>query len=196
MISYLQGKILSKSDKTIILVVNDIGYQVFLSPLFLERLKINQDLSVFIYPHIKEDGWDFYGFETEEDLEFFKLLLTVSGIGPKSALNIVSGAKINDIKKAIITGDELVFQKITGVGKKNAEKIIMELKNKIAPDFIKGKVTIGTTEENLGDWQTIEALTSLGYNEYQVRNAVKKIPANITSVNERIKEALKILGGK
>lgn len=196
MISYLKGKVFSKAEKTIILLINNVGYQIYLAPNLLERIKLEQELAFYIFPHIKEDGWDFYGFETEEDLDFFKLLLTVSGIGPKSALNIVSGAKINDIKKAIVSGDDLVFQKITGVGKKTAEKIIVELKNKITPDFIREKASIGGTEENLGDWQTIEALVSLGYNEYQVRNAVKKIPAEIISVNERIKEALKILGGK
>lgn len=196
MISYLKGKVISKTEKAVILLINNVGYQIYLAPNLLEKIKLEQELAFFIFPHIKEDAWDFYGFETEEDLEFFKLLLTVSGIGPKSALNIVSGAKINDIKKAIISGDDLVFQKITGVGKKNAEKIIVELKNKIAPDFIREKASFGGTEENLGDWQTIEALVSLGYNEYQVRNAVKKIPAEIISVNERIKEALKILGGK
>jgi len=196
MISYLKGKIIEKSDKNIILLINNIGYQVTLPTVVLEKLKINQEVEFFIFSHIKEDAWDLYGFFTLAELDFFKLLITVPGIGPKSALSILNGAKVSDIKKALFSGDESVFQKVTGVGKKNAEKIIVELKNKIVPDFADNKKTDAPADDNLGDWQTIEALTSLGYNEHQARQAIKKIPGEITDLDNRIREALKILGRK
>jgi len=196
MIAYLKGNVISKTEKTVILVVNNLGYQIFLSPLVLEKTKQGSEVEFFIYPHIKEDAWDLYGFTNSSELEFFKLLLTVSGIGPKSALNIVSGAKINDIKKAIASGNEDIFQKVTGVSRKIAEKIVMELKNKVAPDAFSQKGKASASEDNLGDWQTIEALLALGYADYQARAAIKQIPENIKEVNERVREALKILGKK
>jgi len=196
MISYLKGSIITKLEKTIILLVGGVGYQITLAPISLEKTKVNQKAEFFIYPHIKEDGWDLYGFKSVEELTFFKLLLSISGIGPKSALNIVSSAKISDIQKAILSGDEGLLHKITGISNKVAEKIILELKNKIKKtDLPSVKSDPSQLDENLGDWQTIEALVALGYNEFQARTAVKKIPAKIKDVNERVKEGLKILGG-
>lgn len=197
MISYLKGKILTKSEKTIILLVGGIGYQIFLAPASIEKLKLDQETEVFIHPHIKEDAWNLYGFESAEELDFFKLLLSVSGIGPKSALGVISGAKVEDIQKVILSEDEGLLHKMTGVSSKAAEKIILELKNKIKKiDIPPTKPGSAPIDDNLGDWQTIEALTALGYNEYQARTASKKIPAKIKDVNERVKEGLKILGRK
>jgi Holliday junction DNA helicase RuvA len=197
MISYLKGNIITKLEKTIILLVGGVGYQIYLAPVLLEKAKSGQDAEFFIHPHIKEDAWDLYGFETAKELTFFKLLLSVSGIGPKSALNVISGAKVEDIQRAILSEDESLLHKITGVSSKAAEKIILELKNKINKvDLSPVKSDSAQTDENLGDWQTIEALIALGYNEFQVRTAVKKIPAKIENVNERVKEGLKILGRK
>lgn len=191
MISYLSGQIKHKNDKFIILDVNGVGYQVFVSPLTLEAIGQSDKATLFTKLFVKEDSMELYGFLTLEELEFFEQLLTVSSVGPKSALNILSVGKVEDIKKAIIHGDASILTKVSGIGQKTAERLILELKNKISIKIGKGeKVDL----ENLGDSNSIDALINLGYRRAEAREALRKVDPKVIEVKDRVREALKMLG--
>lgn len=183
MISFLQGKILLKNEKDIILMVNQIGYRVSLSPIFLEQLKEEQELKLFIHTHVKEDLLDLYGFKTIEELDFFKQLISVSGVGPKSAVNILGLAKLDDLKKAITSGDPSILRQVSGIGKKTAERLVVELKEKIITDISEEFVF------NKDDKQVVEALVSLGYKEKDVRDLIKDLEFE-GDLASRVKTAL------
>ncbi|MCE9548799.1 Holliday junction branch migration protein RuvA, partial [Candidatus Nomurabacteria bacterium] len=132
-------------------------------------------------------AFDLYGFLDRQELEFFEMLINVSGIGPKGALSILGVASIETLKKAINTNDTSYLTKISGIGKKTAEKIIIELRDKV------GKDTEGNSLQ--GELDALEALKSLGYSQNEAREALKKVSTE-ENTNTRIREALKILGGK
>jgi len=193
MISCLSGQIKHKNDKFIILDVNGVGYQVFISPLTLEAISQSEKATLFTKLFVKEDAMELYGFLTLEELEFFEQLLTVSSIGPRSALSIISVGKVEEIKKAIIHGDASILTKVSGIGQKTAERLILELKNKISIKTREGeKVDL----ENLGDSNAIDALVNLGYKRAEAREALHKVDTSITDVKDRVREALKMLGKK
>lgn len=193
MISYLSGKIKHKNDKFIILDVNGVGYQVFVSPMTLAAIGKNEKVELYTKLFVREDAMELYGFLTNEELIFFEQLLTVTSVGPKSALNIMSVGKIEDIKKAIIHGDPAILTKVSGIGTKTAGRLILELKNKIS---IEPKETGKVDLENIGDNQAIDALKNLGYSQAEAMMALQKVDNKITNIEERVKEALKILGKK
>jgi Holliday junction DNA helicase RuvA len=140
---------------------------------------------------VRENSLDLYGFVTTEEMDFFTLLLDVSGIGPKSALSILIVAPLDTLKKAIATGDTSYLNKVSGIGKKTAEKIVIELRDKL--HAFKHE---GSASELRGESDVVEALKSLGYSQNEARDVLKQVPATIEGTNARIKEALKILGGK
>ncbi len=185
MIASIKGKLILKKEKYIILENSGMGYKIYLSLNDLISIKQkNENYFFWTYLHVKEDALDLYGFKEIEELEFFQMLLNVSGIGPRSALTILGIATINTLKQAIGTGDISYLTKISGIGKKTAEKIIIELRDKMK-------------EENSGkilqnEIDALEALKSLGYSQNEAREALKKID-NTENVNIKIKEALKIL---
>lgn len=191
MISYLSGQIKHKNDKFIILDVNGVGYQVFISPLTLEAIGQSDEATLFTKLFVKEDAMELYGFLAMEELEFFEQLLTVTGVGPKSALNIISVGKIEDLKRTIIHGDASILTKVSGIGQKTAERLILELKNKISIKTGEGeKVDL----ENLGDSGAIDALVNLGYRRAEAREALYKVDPKVMEVKDRVREALKMLG--
>ncbi len=188
MIAYLHGKIISKSLNYAILEVNNIGYQVFIGESFLSELKVSGEAEIFTHHQIKEDADDLYGFKTAEDLELFKLLLTVSGVGPKSALGVISMASSEDIKEAIIRGDATLLTKVSGIGKKTAERIVLELKTKV----LRGAGGISSLEAiGVSGSDEIDALMTLGYSLNEARTALNMIEPGITDSGERVKAALK-----
>jgi Holliday junction DNA helicase RuvA len=144
--------------------------------------------SFWTYLAVRENALDLYGFQSHEELDFFELLISVSGIGPKSALGILSLASLSNLRKAISTGDTGHLTKVSGIGKKMAEKIVVELKDKI------DKIGQTHDEGNIlsNDMDAMEALKSLGYNERDVREALKKV-ADVADVGEKVKKALKFL---
>ena len=189
MISYLKGTILKKNHKSIILLVNNIGYKIFITPTLLDKLKPNQTLELFTYLRHKDDSMDLYGFTTKNKLDFFEILLTISGVGPKSALGILEVASLTQIKKAILRDDPSLLYKVSGIGKKTAERIEVELKNKLDSLPITDK-EISLTDS---DTEVFDALVGLGYQERDVRQALKQLPETITSTNDKIKHSLKYL---
>ena len=190
MISYLRGTVLAQKERYIILVVDKaIGYRVHVTAQFLEHVQPNDDIELFIHTHVREDSLELYGFSAMEELEFFEQLNTVSGVGPKSALGVMSVAPLADVKKAIIHGDPALLQKVSSIGKKTAERIIVELKEKITVTGAGEKGGMSITE----NVQLFEALSSLGYKDSEIRSVIRHIPAESKELPEKIKEALKVL---
>lgn len=183
MINYLKGTVLDKRDGNVIVDVNDIGYAVFVGDKDLEQLKSGQEIKLFTYHHIRENVSDLYGFFSSDDLEFFKILISVAGIGPKSALNIISKAGITNIHSAIIKNDAAL---LSGIGKKTAEKIVNELKGKI--NSIK---SIREQHYPAPDAEITDALANLGFNPAEIKGKINRIPGNITELDEKIKWVLK-----
>jgi len=188
MIGSLKGKIVLKTDKFLIIETGGVGYKVSVSPDVLSKVsKIGDEIFLFIHTHIREDTLDLYGFLNLEDLNFFEMLLNVSGIGPRSALAILGVATIETLRRAIGTGDTSYLTKISGIGRKTAEKIVIELRDKM------GEEKSGSSLQ--GELDALEALRSLGYSQNEARDALKKTSPEATT-NAKIREALKILGGK
>lgn len=191
MIGHLKGTLIHKDSKFIIIDVSGVGYKINVSPEALSKAKkIGDEIMLWIHTHIREDMLDLYGFLERGELEFFEMLINVSGIGPKGALAILGIAPIETLRKAIGTGDTSYLTKISGIGKKTAERIVIELRDKVADKFDeKGE---GSLQNEL---DAMEALKSLGYSQSDARGALKKVSAE-TDINKKIREALKILGGR
>jgi len=192
MISYLKGKILNKNPKAIILLVNNIGYKIFVPKNLLEKIKPEEEIELYTYLRHKEDEMSLYGFKIKEELQFFELLLTISGVGPKSALGVLEVAKLADIKKAIIRDDASLLYKVSGIGKKTAERIVVELKNKLEALPQTGE-EINLTDS---DTEVFDALVGLGYKEKDIRQALRQLPPALETTNDKIKHALRFLSKK
>jgi Holliday junction DNA helicase RuvA len=192
MIAHISGKILHKNEKFLIVDVNGVGYKVSTTIENINSVNLGQGAEFWTYTAVRENAIDIYGFKDLEEMSFFELLLDVSGIGPKSALSIISVASTDTLKKAIATGDTGYLNKVSGIGKKTAEKIVIELRDKLHAHI--GDDT--GTETLKGESDALEALKTLGYSQNEARDVLKQIPNTIEGTNARIKEALKILGGK
>ena len=192
MISRLSGTVIDISDKFAVLDVHGVGYKIACSPDTLASLRLDELASVYTYLAVREDALDLYGFTSDEDRGFFELLISVSGIGPRSALGILGIASVENLKQAIGTGDTGYLTKVSGIGRKTAEKIVLELRDKLRAhvSMKEGPSTLRTESD------VVEALKSLGYSQNDARDALKEVPVEITGTNARIKEALKILGQK
>lgn len=187
MISKLKGIVEYKDAKFIVLQVGGVGYKIFLTSEQLEKIRESANISLWTYLAVREDALTLYGFEEKEGLDFFEMLISISGIGPKTALGVINAATIPTIKKAVSTEDISHLVKVSGVGKKIAEKIVLELKGKFERD--------DSDKLSLKDEiDTIEALKSLGYSQNQAREALKQVDKNVIGASERVKQALKILG--
>lgn len=188
MIAYLKGKIKVKTDKYLILEANNIGYRIFLPENILESLIRNdEEREFYIHHYLSEDRSDLYGFLKLEDLEFFELLISISGVGPKSALGIMSEADVRALKKAILSEDPSIFTKVSGVGKKTAERILIELSNKVSDQGLGGS----TIQDDL---EALDALVGLGYKGYEAKEILKKAPKELLAAEERVRWALRYLG--
>ncbi len=186
MIAYLTGKVLQKTLSFVIVENGGIGYKVLVTPDILESSQIGQIISLYIYHKSSDDGQTLFGMPDFATLQFFELLITVTGVGPKMGLAIVSAAKIDVLQGAISAGDSAIFTRMSGVGKKTAERIILELKNKVAAT---GLETTGESQSDVYD-----ALINLGYNSKEVRDILPKLPAG--DMSDQIRSALKMLGNK
>jgi Holliday junction DNA helicase RuvA len=193
MLAFLRGQILNKGNGYVILETNNIGYQIFINAAAYADLKIGQEAEFYLYHNIREDADDLYGFKNFTELEFFKLLLSVSGVGPKSALGILGMASVEDIKESIGRGDPSLLTKVSGVGKKTAERIVLELRGKIDHLTSVDNNGIVSTSANSDE---IDALMSLGYSLQQARDALKNVDMNIKESGERIRAALRGLSRK
>lgn len=186
MIAHLRGKIIDYRPGVIILDVQNVGYKISINVNL--AVKIGEERSYYIYEHIREDIYDLYGFSGQYELNLFKNLLSVSGIGPKVALNIVSIADTGKIIKSIETEDLSFFVNIPGIGKKVAAKIILDLKSKISID--ESAEVIGRSG---GTNNVAEALISLGYQKSEILKVIHKIPVDMKGEQEKVRWCLKNL---
>lgn len=192
MIAYLEGKVIHKDLRYAIIQTTDgLGYKVFATLDTLSKVHEGARASLWIHSVIREDAFDLYGFPNKESLDFFELLITISGIGPKSALGILNAASVSSIKEAVTTGETAYLTKISGIGKKVADKIILELKGKVTPSD-------GMASSQSGDVDAIEALKSLGYTHKEARDALEEISTgsktkDIKDTGEKVKAALRVL---
>jgi holliday junction DNA helicase RuvA len=189
MIGQLTGNIAHTDDRFVILNVGGVGYKIFTTAESMIVLaKNSEEVTLWTHLIVKEDALDLYGFVSQQELNFFELLITVSGIGPKSALGVLSLAGVETLCKAISSNNTEYLTKVAGVGRKSAEKIVLELKDKL------GKLGDFLPTENLDkEADVLNALEALGYSIREAREAIKKIPAGTEDTGEKIKQALKQL---
>ena len=193
MISQLRGTITYSNDKFIVLDVSGVGYRVNLTSTDLAELthddKKNKEITFWTHLAVREDSMELYGFLQKTDLDFFELLISISGIGPKKALGILSVAPVETLKKALRSRDTSYLTQVSGIGKKNAEKIILELKDKFTALDNSDDMTSLREESD-----AVAAIRSLGYSQAEARDALQKVSTSTTKLNDKIKEALKYLG--
>lgn len=189
MIGQIKGKIADISLSRATLEVGGIGYIVNAIPTHLEKIHIGSEAKFYTHMAVRENDISLYGFETDEELKMFEALLNVSGIGPKSALAILGVAGLGTLEDAIVSGNTAILTKIAGVGKKTADKIVLELSGKIASS----KELSGSMKDDL---DVFEALKALGYRDHQITEVLKEMPKEAEGANEKIKQALKLLGKK
>lgn len=196
MIAYLRGKIIFlsnalKKSANITLDVNGVGYSIVVSGKNLEKYKKEATAEIHIYHHIWQDGQELYGFSDQDELNFFKLLIEIQGIGPKSALGILDKAEIQDIQNAVLSDSSETLEKVSGLGKKTAERIVSGLKDKMQ----EVRDSTSETRSQGADFEVIDALVSLGFPPDQSRKLLSQVSREL-SAEEKIKEVLKILGKK
>lgn len=172
--------------EAVVLTSAGVGYAIKITPALAKRLEKGTNAIVSVYMAVREDAMDLYGFADEEEKRLFKQLISVSGIGPKSAMHLLSLGEAKDLSAAITRGDLTHLTKVSGIGRKTAERIIVELKNKLINLDLSGSGESGKIGE------VIEGLIALGYNGADAREAVKDLSADLPA-EQIIKEALKRL---
>jgi len=192
MIGLLKGKIELLQRPFVIIDVNGVGYKVLVPETIYSKLSIEEKVRIFIYTYVREDALELFGFLESEDLSLFENLLTVSGIGPKTALNIFSFGERKDIIEAIIKGDVTFFTSVPRLGTKNAQKIIIELKNKMGA----GSDLDLSGKDLLENAEVVQALKNFGFSTSEAQKAVREISKVGLSTEEKIRLALKNLGRK
>jgi Holliday junction DNA helicase RuvA len=194
MISHLSGTVLAKKPSYIVLDVQGVGYRVFCTKRVLEEVKTGEDLSLHTHLAVREDAMDLFGFPTNDELDLFTLLISISGIGPRSALGIIGLETIEKLVSAIAHGDVGYLTKVSGVGRKSAEKIVLELREKM--EIFDISALGGTSTNRREDEDVLEALKTLGYRADEARESLRHIPEDITDQGAIIKEALKLLSSR
>ena len=190
MIAKIEGQISYVGNRFLIVDVSGVGYKLFVTNEAISLSKVEESIKLWVHTAVRENSIDLYGFLDIEELSIFELLLDVSGIGPKSALSTLSVAPVSTLRKAIASGDTTYLNKVSGIGRKTAEKIIIELKDKLK----EYEGDIATSQVMQEERDILEALRTLGYSQDEAREAIKRIPADMTEMNTRLKEALKIIG--
>jgi Holliday junction DNA helicase RuvA len=198
MYEYIKGKYVGINKDYIIVENNGIGYKIFTSGATMSSIpKPGEEIMLYLEQIVREDFLGLYGFDSREELELFKLLLTVSGVGPKAALSLLSISRVNNLKYAILTGDEKHICRGVGVGKKTAARIILELKDKLRSDELLDNPQnneTGAGENVVVLSEALSALLALGYSEKEAESALKNVDKN-ESIENIIKASLKLLMG-
>lgn len=192
MISLLSGTIHSKTPDTLTLLTpGGVGYAVRVSPVFAAESAVGSECSLYTYLKVSDSALDLYGFTSVPDRTFFELLLTVKGVGPKSAMNILSLGSMHDIQDAIARGDAKYLSSVQGLGKKTAERLCVELKSKVQITTLKHAAGNAQDGNVLAD--VVDALVGLGYTAEDAREAVKQLDTAEKTVEQLIREALQMM---
>jgi len=190
MVYSVQGTIALKNGNTVVIEAGGLGIKLFASEGTIKALPaVGGSAKLFSHLYVREDIFDLYGFATSEELSFFELLISVSGVGPKSALSILNVAALNELSAAIKEGRPDLLTRASGIGRKTAERVIVELRGRV--QSAKSGLVVEKMET---DADLVEALVSLGYRRDEARVALGKVDAKISGTEERLKAALKILG--
>jgi len=179
MIGYLTGKIISSKPTNILLDVNGVGYSVNISINTFDKITGKDSVSLYIFTNVKEDSITLYGFYTESEKEMFELLISVSGVGPKSSLTLLSGISVGELKEAVTTGNIGRLVAVPGIGRKTAERLILELKNKVKDIKDEGVKTAAPSIQK----EAVAALTTLGYNAISAEKSANKILADNPNIS-------------
>jgi len=185
MISYLRGNVLALSEKYCIIDVQGVGYKVAPSPNTLPMLTEGKECTLYIHTAVREDALDLFGFISADEQRFFEELISVSGVGPRSALGIVGLGSVRDLRTAIANNDVHYLTKVSGIGKKTAEKIVVELKDKLAAQ------ADATFVETSSHSELIDVLQSMGYSLADIRPLLQTVGEGTTA--EKLKNTLKLL---
>ena len=194
MISFLRGELSSFEEGLVTVDVGGVGYGVFMSDYSMSQLPpIGESIKLHTYLNVREDVMQLYGFLSKDDLEVFKMLILVNGVGPKAGLSILSALTPDDLRFAVVSSDVKAISKAQGIGKKTAEKIIIELKDKLKLEDAFGKedalpnVNYSINENSS---EAIQALVALGYGQSESLKVIKSIDISNKSVEDILKEAL------
>ena len=187
MLAFLKGSLMSVDKNSVVILDGGVGYEVFTTEGVNINLmsKIGSDVEFYIYHHIKEGIMDLYGFSTKEEKEMFEGLISVSGVGPKMGMSILNASSVPVLQQAIAEQDSSILTKVSGLGNKKAQKIILELKDKYI-GFIGSQ---GTDQ-----MEVIEALESMGYSRSKIQQTLRELPKNDISIEERIKMVIQEMG--
>ena len=200
MLAFVVGSVADIADGCLILENNGIGYRIFVPGSVTERLSRGDEARIYTHMAVREDAITLYGFLTKDDLALFRMLLGVSGIGPKGALSVLSVMTADDLRFAILSDDTLTISKVPGIGKKTAQKLILELKDKLNLSEALEKSALGGEQAvpdaaaaTSAQSEAIMALTALGYSGTQALKAVRKVTADLGElpVEQILKLALK-----
>lgn len=175
---------MQKRADSLVVEMNGVGYKVICPVQVLESVKLNDEVFLNTYTYVREDILALYGFKTADDLVLFELLISVSGVGPKAAVNILSAADSEKIRNSIRKQDPGILYSVSGIGKKTAEKIVVELKNKLGAT---SEMFVPSSETE----DLYQALTDLGFKTNEISTAVSNIPENLKTTEEKLKFALK-----
>ena len=200
MISYIRGELVSIEEEKVIVDVNGVGFGIFMPAQSINMLPaIDEEVKLHTYMNVREDAMQLFGFLTRDDLEVFKLVISVSGIGPKGGLSILSHLSPDELRFAVMAHDVKAISGAPGIGKKTAEKLIIELKDKLSIEDVlertveKESVSVSNTS-SLVQTEAVQALVALGYGNTESLKAVKKVDSNADmSVEEILKQALKYI---
>ena len=189
MIGYLNGKPSLFDSDSLLIDVNGVGYKVFVAPKIMQSSVSDSTIQLWIHTHVREENLDLFGFLKKDELQLFKILISISGVGPRTAMGLMN-FDAGEVKRAVATGDVEFFTQVPRLGKKNAQKIIIELKPKL------GSLEDLDLTESLdsGVQDVIEALESMGFDKRSVKNALNKIDPGIESPEDKIRAVLKLLG--
>ena len=172
----------------VVVDVVGVGYKIFASPYTLGKISGEKEVELFTHTHVREDTLSLYGFASREELKMFELLISVSGVGPKAGLGILSVADPKTIRTAVLNEDSSILTKVSGVGKKTAERVILELQNKVVD------LPESERKDALAGNDALDALIVMGYSSSEAREALKMVSKDVTDVGERVKAALRNLG--
>ncbi len=193
MIGHLEGKLIYNNESNIIIDVNGVGYQVEVPGIYNKK-DLNKKLELFIHTYIREDALDLYGFETIEEKKLFKTLLSVSRVGPKAAMNVLSSLSYERFINAILSENVSVLKEVSGIGPKTAQRLILELKSKIEDMLPELQIDKGKSMDKY-DEDLYEALTQLGYSKREVDKAIENLEFDTElKLEDKIKEVLSYLG--
>lgn len=200
MIAFVRGTAVDMTENSVIVEAGGIGYEIYMTGTDLSQIHMGEEVKIHTYFNVREDAMQLYGFRSKDDLQMFKLLLGVNGVGPKAALGVLAGITADELRFAILSDDVKTLSKAPGIGKKTAQKLILELKDKMKLEDAfelklvheQERAAVGAGEVSDGRQEAVEALVALGYSSADALRAVRKVTdVSPDDVEGLLKAALK-----